>query len=146
MGDRIPYISLVRVSTLLGAVVSLACAQPSPKGPALTLATHPRAADRYARLLMRELVDSNPLAVRREVVCEEQRLYDALGGVEGQLRILGVEDSVYRAPANRARFAQIEPQFKGNNFETGGPLCDSLRTISDRIDPIAQVDSAIKSR
>ena len=134
------------MSALLVALIAFGCGDPPPKGPALTLSTHPRVMDRFARLLLRELADSNPLAVRREVVCEEQRLYDALGGVEGRLRILGVEDSVYRAPANRTRFAQLEPQFQGNNFETGGPLCDSLRTISDRVDPIAPVDSAIKNR
>lgn len=134
------------MGALLGALIALGCADPPPKGPALTLSTHPHVADRYARLLLRELVDSNPIAVRGEVLCEQLRLYDALGNDEGQLRMLGVEDSIYRAPSNRARFDKLEQLYQGRAFEAMGPRCDSLTKVADRVDPIAPVDSATKNR
>ena len=52
----------------------VACAEPLPKGPAKTLKTYPHAADRYARLLRRQLMDPDPEEVQQELACEDWRL------------------------------------------------------------------------
>ena len=117
----------------------IACSEPPPQGPPRTLATYPHAADRYARLLQRQLTDSNPIEVQQELSCEAGRLVDVLGGDEMRLRITGVEDSVYRTPAARAARARVEEIVSGRSYEVGGALCDSLNAIADREDPIVKV-------
>jgi len=126
---------------LLGVLALLAaCAEPPPKGPSRTLATYPHAADRYARLLRRQLTAPHPIDVQQEITCEMGRLADSLGGDEMQLRIAGVQDSIYRTPAARAARARVEKLIWGRSYEVNGPLCDSLNAIADREDPIVRVN------
>ena len=73
----------------------------------------------------------------------EQLLRDARLTPKDALRLRGTDDSIYRAPANRARRKQLDSLFQGKPFKGGGALCDSLHAIADREDPIAPVaDSA----
>lgn len=137
------YRSLRDLAVVVVMLTALGCAPPPPKGPPKTLTTHPRALDRYARLRMRELVDSDPVAVHRLASCEADRILDAFGGKEGRLRMMGVDDSVHGTPAARARFDAVEQQFFGKGFEGSGPFCEPLKAIANREDPIAPVDNAI---
>ena len=137
--------SLRHRALLVGVLAAFGCARPPPEGPPKTLAAHPRALDRYARLRLRELVDADPVAVHREVECEVDRILDAFGATEGQLRVMSADDSIYRRPASRARFDTVEAQLVGKGFAGSGPLCDSLKAIANREDPIAPGDSAIRS-
>jgi hypothetical protein len=124
---------------VMGLLLCLAaCGEPLPKGPARTLTTYPDAADRYARLKRRQLSDSNPVAIQEQVMCEIARMGRALGPDEVQLRIAGVEDSLYRTPADRAARARVDAIVSGRSYEVSGPLCDSLNAIADREDPIVK--------
>ncbi len=129
----------VRHLVLLGLLLT-ACGEPRPKGPSHTLTTYPHAADRYARLLRRQLSDSNPIALQQQLSCEAARLIDSLGPDEMQLRVAGVEDSVYRTPAARAARTRVDQVISGRSYEVGGPVCDSLNAIADREDPIVKVE------
>ncbi len=138
--------SAPRLPLVLATVAALGCAPPPPKGPAHTVASHPRALDRYARLLRRELADSDPIAVHQEMACEQSRLFDALGGEEMVIRANSVEDSIFPTQVARIQRDMIRNRLAGRSFETGGALCDSLRRIADREDPIAPVDSVAPRR
>jgi hypothetical protein len=135
-----------RAGLLLGTLALLACAPPRPREPLGTVTTHPRALDRYARLLARELADSSTVTVHQEMACEQSRLFDALGGEEMLIRTLQVEDSIYSTPTLRSRRDAIRNRLAGHSFEASGAVCDSLRKIADREDPIAPVDSTIRNR
>ena len=136
-----------RRSCLLVAVLSaIACAPPQPKGPARTVASHPRALDRYARLLRGELADTNTRSVHQEMACEQQRLFDALGGEEMVIRTNSVEDSIFPTRADRLKRDAIRNRLAGTSFQLDGPVCDSLRRIADREDPIALVSDAHSKR
>jgi hypothetical protein len=55
-----------------------------------------------------------------------------------------IEDSILKTPALRARADSVDARLGGpdGNYETSGPLCDSLNAIANREDPIAPVDSS----
>lgn len=120
------------------AALAVACAEPRPKGLARTVASQPHAADRYARILERQLTDSNAQALEQERVCEFARMSVALGVDEAELRAYGVEDTVYRTPDARARHAKVRTAVSGRSYETSGPVCDSLNAIADREAPLAK--------
>ncbi len=134
----------LRRALLVCILAPIGCADPLPEGPPKTLATHPRAFDRYTRLKLQELTVADPVAVHRELTCEMDRLFTAFERTEGLLRMKTADDSVYGTPAARAKFDTVQKQFYGKGFEVGGPLCDSLQAIANREDPIAPVDSAIR--
>ncbi len=80
------------------------------------------------------------------MACEQSRLFDALGGEEMVIRTDSVEDSIFPTPETRSRRDAIRGRLASRSFESGGVLCDSLRRIADREDPIAPVDSAAPTR
>lgn len=135
-----------RAAVLIAAFVGqVACGEPPPpEGPSTSLMTHPRAADRLARLLRQQLTDSDPVAVQRLIQCESTRLGEALvrdvgdpAGLDEFLRrSAGVRDSIYRTPADRERYERVEDQLGGRTYESIGPFCDSVHAIADREDPI----------
>ena len=133
-------IEAMRRAAIVGSLFSLlACREAPPRGPSRTVATHPHAADRYARLLRRQLTDSNLVAVQEQLSCEAARLAEALGPEEATLRIIGVEDSTYRTPADRAARARVDEIISGRSYEVYGASCDSLNAVADREDPIVKV-------
>jgi hypothetical protein len=129
------------IGTLLTAVLA-SCSPPRPTDPPRTLASHPRAFDRYARLLQRELVDTNPVATGQLIACEINRLGFVFGSDEVRRRMYPVEDSVWATPALRARADSIDVKLGGHSYEGVGPLCDSLNAIANREDPIAPLDTS----
>ncbi len=119
----------------------VACAEPLPKGPAKTLKTYPHAADRYARLLRRQLMDPDPEEVQQELACEDWRLSRVLGVDESTLRVVGVRDTVLATVSARAAHVRVQRMVAGRSYEMGGALCDSLNAIADREDLIVKVDT-----
>ncbi len=122
----------------------MACGDAPPQ-PSQTLTTHPRTADRYARLLRRQLVEADVVALKQAMSCETSRLSNALGFAEATARLYAVVASVHRG-VDRAKLTRIDQALGMRSYEVGGPLCDSLNAISDREDPIAPVDPAIRDR
>jgi hypothetical protein len=125
-----------------GALLLAACQPPRSTVPSQSVGTHPRAFDRYARLLQRQLADTNPLPTAQLIACELNRLGSVFGSDELRSRMYPVEDSVWATPALRARADSIDAKLGGHSFEGSGPLCDSLNAIANREDPIALVDSS----
>lgn len=126
-----------------GLIVALgACPSPGPKGPSKTLATYPHAADRYARLLRRQLTSTNPIAFQDSLSCEASRLVDSLGPDEMRLRLQAVEDSTYRSSADSQARVRVDGAVSGRSYEASGAFCDSVNAIADREDPIVRVDTS----
>jgi hypothetical protein len=123
------------LATALVTAFSLACDH-MPFARPKTLRTLPHATDRYARLLVAQLSDADPLPGEQEIACELVRLIRGLGETEATLRTDAIEDSVYRTPEAKARRHAIERATRGHSFEVGGPLCDSLRAVGDREAPL----------
>ncbi len=132
---------LFRLITLTAGVALAACSEPLPKGPAKSVKSYPNAADRYARLLRRQLSDSDPVDLQQELSCEQWRLSQALGVDDALLRVAAVRDTVLAAPDARAAHARVQRMVAGRSYEVGGALCDSLNVIADREDPIVKVDT-----
>lgn len=122
--------------------VAACSSDPLPKGPAKTLKSYPHAADRYARLLRRQLMDPDPVEVEQELSCEQVRMIGALGGDEATLRVVRVEDSVWATAAGRAARPRVLRMVSGQSYQVSGPLCDSLNTIANREDPIVPADTS----
>jgi hypothetical protein len=131
---------------LVAVLAVNACEPERPRVAARTLESHPRVADRYVGLLRRGITDSNPAAVHQELVCEERRLYRALGPTESSTRMRAADDTAFATAEERAAFDRVLRGLQLRSFETGGPLRDSLNAIADRESPIAPVDSAIRNR
>ncbi len=131
-----------RQLVLVGFGFLMACGDPPPQ-PSRTLTTHPRAADRYARLLQRQLVESDVVALGQAMTCEISRLAGVLGSEEAKARVYAVVDSVHRG-VDREKLKRIDQALGGRSY--GGEECDSLNAISDREEPIAPVDPAIRDR
>lgn len=80
---------------------------------AKTARTLPHATDRYARLLIAQLSDSDPKPREQEIVCELGRLGHGLGDREALRRVKAVKDSVYRTPEAKRRRHEIERRRTG---------------------------------
>jgi hypothetical protein len=112
------------------------CGESDPPRTGPSDATHPRAADRYTRLIREYLVTKDPASVRQQFSCEVSRLADALGLEEGLRRVHWAEDSVVRSPDASAAFKRADAIAALQSYQVGGALCDSLNAIADREDPI----------
>jgi len=115
------------------------------RGSSTTVSDQPHATDRYARLLRRQLTDSDPLAVEREITCEVGRIAAAFGGDEAKRRLRPVDDSIVRSAHDRHRYYEIDSMRAFRSFEIGGPLCDSLNAIADREVPVKPISTSMDS-
>lgn len=141
---------LVRSSPLMVAALLLctACAEPErPSGRSWSVRTHPRAADRYARLERAFLTAADAPAAKQALVCEHARLADALGPLEAGRRIAGVDDSLLRASAARAAFERADAASGMHAYEMAGRLCNSLKAAAEREDgPIRPAPESLRER
>ena len=119
----------------------VACAEPLPQGPAKTLKTYPHAADRYARLLRRQLIDPDPVEVQQELACEDWRLSRVLGVDESTLRVVGVRDTVLATVSARAAHVRVQRMVAGRSYEMGG-----RSAIHSTPSPIARIPSSRSTR
>ena len=113
------------------------------RGSSTTVSNQPHAADRYARLLRRQLTDGDPMAVHREISCEVGRIAAMFGGDETKRRLTPVRDSIVRS--DRRRDYQIDSILAGHTFEVSGPLCDSLNAIANREAPLKPISTSMDS-
>jgi hypothetical protein len=113
------------------------------RGSSTTVSDQPHATDRYARLLRRQLTDSDPMMVHRAISCEVGRIAAIFGGAETKRRLKPVRDSIVRS--NRRRDYQIDSILASHTFEVSGPLCDSLNAIADREVPLKPISTSMDS-
>lgn len=132
---------------VLGVAACDAGARRPPADSSWTLATHPRALDRYTRLKRRQLTDPDPRAVQQLIQCELGRVSDALGPGEMDRRSEAALDTAYRDDVERRTRLRLEPVLGGAAFEVGGPLCDSLNAAADREEgPIPRAADSVRAR
>jgi hypothetical protein len=108
-----------------------------------TVSNQPHAADHYARLLRRQLTDSDPKAVQQAITCEMGRIDWAFGGDESRRRLKPVRDSVFRRVEDRRRFNEIDSMLAGQTFEVNGTLCDSLNALANREVPLTPIPAGL---
>jgi hypothetical protein len=97
---RSPYLSGMRLVTLLVLLSALVavpgCREtPPPLARPTTLAAHPRAMDRLARLMRDEFIASDPAPIEQRIRCEHVRVERALG-TDFRTRLRWLQDSLRR--------------------------------------------------
>jgi hypothetical protein len=126
-------------------VLILAFAFAGCRGSSTTVSDQPHATDRYARLLRRQLADSDPMAIQRELACEVGRIASAFGGDESKRRLRPVRDSIARSARDRQRYYEIDSMLASRFFEVGGRLCDSLNAMANREVPLKPISTSMDS-
>lgn len=107
-----------------------------------SVAKFPRAADRFIRLVRRQLTDVDPARTEQEVVCETDRMGIALGYKEAALRVRTALDTAYLTARDSIALGRVQRLLGGQAFGDGDHVCDSLIAAADREDPIIPIDSA----
>ena len=120
----------------------LAC-EPSPRPvrkPSPSVATDPHATDSLAKLMRLLLTTDEPLAVYQVAACETLSLYNRLGPNEGELRVQGVIDTIYKTYADTVAKSRAEARMRNGVTSTGSFFCDSLAaaTNNHRRDSLVQ--------
>ncbi|HKV52982.1 MAG TPA: hypothetical protein VJO52_17425 [Gemmatimonadaceae bacterium] len=136
---------MAAVGGIVWSVASGACYRPAPDARQETpasVARYPHAADRFARLMRRQLSDVDPVLTEQQIICEGERIAITLGDAEASLRIRTALDTAYRTARDSSAFARVERLLGGHSFGTGDHVCDSLIAAADREDPIVPIDSA----
>jgi hypothetical protein len=72
------------------------------------------------------LTTDEPLAVYQVAACETLSLYNRLGPTEGELRVQGMIDTIYKTHADTIAKARAEARMRGGVTRTGSFFCDSL--------------------
>jgi hypothetical protein len=77
------------------------------------------------------LTTDEPLAVYQVAACETLSLYNRLGPNEGELRVQGMIDTIYKTHADTIAKARAEARMRGGVTSTGSFFCDSLAAATN---------------
>lgn len=135
-----------RILVLAGTVASGACKRPAHSAaqqPPQSVKKYPHAADRFVRLMRRQLSDVDPVRTEQEAVCETERMALALGDKEAARRVRTALDTTYTTARDSLAFGRVDRALAGHSFGTGDHVCDSLIAAADREEPIVPVGTAV---
>lgn len=109
-------------------------APPLPARPT-TLATHPHAMDRIARLMREEFTAADPAPIEQRIRCENARVERVLGA-DFRPRLLRLQDSL-RSEFSSQQFNELGQRLAHAPGESGyDPLCRSLEVEAETEAPL----------
>ncbi|MDB4885200.1 MAG: hypothetical protein JWN79_638 [Gemmatimonadetes bacterium] len=132
-----PAMRTVSLATASWVVLALAACREAPPLPArpTTLATHPHAMDRLARLMREEFRVADPAPVEQRIRCENARVARALGA-DFRTRLLWLQDSLRREFSSE-QFNQLGQQLAHSASASGyDPMCRSFDAEAEREAPL----------
>jgi hypothetical protein len=132
------------VSLAITSVVALVLAgcreaPPLPARPT-TLATHPHAMERLARLMREEFSAPDPALVEQRIRCENGRVSRALGA-DFRTRLLWLQDSL-RDEFSSEQFNQLGQKLAHSASASGyDPMCRNFDAEAEREAPVTEAEA-----